>query len=327
MRPHLSLSLGLAVNARTKALFDGRVTPEGVDLTVSRVIGSELYWRQLMFSEFDISDLSMASLLIAIDRGDQRWIALPIFSLRKFFHTWTIVRADSGIASPLDLHGRRVGVPEYQQTSAVWTRGILADEFGVDWRRIRWVMERPPSRSHGGATGFLPGDDLSLSYAAENTNLAAMMLTGELDAALQVLSVPNLVDRGRATLEGSAVIRPLFDPAEASRYHNKTGIFPFNHCVVIRRALVEKYPWLPLNVFGAFVRARDIAIKDGVDALEPLIDIGRISRAAASANVMPYGIAANQNDLETLSGYLYQQGLTSRQMSIDEVFAASTLQL
>jgi 4,5-dihydroxyphthalate decarboxylase len=246
----LSLSLGLAVNARTRALFDGRITPEGVHLTVSRVLGSELYWRQLMFAEFDISDLSMASLLIAIDRADQRWIALPVFSLRKFFHTWAIVRADSGISSPLDLHGRRVGVPEYQQTSAVWTRGILADEFGVDWRRIRWVMERPPSRSHGGATGFLPGDDLTLSYAAEDTNLAAMLLAGELDAALQLLSVPNLVDRGQPTLEGSPEIRPLFDQAEATRYYDKTGIFPLNHCVVIRRALVEKYPWLPLNVFA-----------------------------------------------------------------------------
>lgn len=322
------LSLALAVNDRTQALYDGRAAAAGIRFIISRVVGSELYWRQLMFGDFDVSDLSIASLVMAIDSGDTRWVALPVFSMRKFFHTWTIVRTDSGIASPRDLEGKRVGVPEYQQTSAVWTRGILADEFGVDWRRIHWVMERPPERSHGGATGFAPAPGLTFSHAPRESNLAAMMLAGELDAALQILSVPNLVDRGRIDLVGRAEVRPLFDPiAESIRYHRKTGIFPFNHCVVVRRSLAEAEPWLVLNLYDAFVRAKDIALRERLDAVEPLVDVGLISRAAAGADPMPYGITANRVDIETLCSYLYEQGLTSHRVAMEEIFAPSTLDL
>ena len=113
-----------------------------------------MFWRQLKFAEFDVSEMSVSSLIIATANGPTEWVALPIFSMRQFFHTSILVRADSGIMQPSDLRGKRIGVPEYQQTWAVWSRGILADEFGVQPSDMTWYMERSPARSHGGATGF-----------------------------------------------------------------------------------------------------------------------------------------------------------------------------
>lgn len=324
----LDLSLGLVVNDRTSAIYDGRVAPEGIRFTTSRVNGSELYWRQLMFGDFDVSDMSMASLLIATDRGETGWTALPIFSLRKFFHTWAIVCNDAKIAQPADLHGKRVGVPEYQQTSAVWARGILFHEFGVDWRRINWFMERPPERSHGGATGFSPPEGVQLAYVPQESSLAQMLIDGELDASLSHLSLPNLVDRGRIDLATRPEVRPLFDAEpEGARYYGKTRILPFNHGVVVRRSVADAHPWVPLNVYSAFVRAKEIAARHRIESLEPYFDAGLVDRKQLASDLTPYGFAANRRDIGILCEYLYEQGLTSRVVQPDEVFAASTLDL
>ena len=117
---------------------------------------SELFWRQLHFSEFAVSEMSCSSFVIAVERGDTRFVGLPIFTTRRFFHTSILVRRKAGIETPADLSGKRVGVPEYQQTAAVWSRGVLKDDFGVDPKDIEWCMERTPEMSHGGSTGFVP---------------------------------------------------------------------------------------------------------------------------------------------------------------------------
>ena len=148
--PKLELSLALSDNENTRPLLDGAVTAEGIRLIPTAVHPSEMFWRQLKFGEFDVSEMSMSSLLIATARGPTPWVALPVFTSREFFQTWTRVRADAGISKPADLRGKRVGVPEYQQTAAIWSRGILQHEFGVHAREIEWFMERNPDKSHGG---------------------------------------------------------------------------------------------------------------------------------------------------------------------------------
>ena len=121
----------MASNPRTWPVLDGQVTADGIDLVPSVVHPSELFWRQLRFADFDVSEMSFSSLMMARANGDERWVGLPIFTTRRFFHTEILVRRDSGIEKPADLKGRRVGVPEYQQTAALWSRGILQHEFGV----------------------------------------------------------------------------------------------------------------------------------------------------------------------------------------------------
>src|SRR5205809_7588143 len=127
----LQLSLAIASNPRSWPILDGSVTPDGIALIPTILHPSELFWRQLRFADFDVSEMSFSSLMMARAGGDERWVGLPIFTTRKFFHAEILVRRDSGIDRPGDLKGRRVGVPEYQQTAALWTRGVLKHEFGV----------------------------------------------------------------------------------------------------------------------------------------------------------------------------------------------------
>src|SRR5262249_25212314 len=121
----IRLSLGMSMNPRTRPVFQGRAKADGIDLQPTQVHVAELFWRQLKNAEFDVSEMSMSSLLMSVANGDKRFIGLPIFTTRRMFHTNIWVRKDSGIDKPADLKGKKIGVPEYQQTSALWTRGVL----------------------------------------------------------------------------------------------------------------------------------------------------------------------------------------------------------
>ena len=151
---NLQLSIGITNNPRTWPIIDGTVKPDGIDLIPTVLHPSELFWRQLHFSEFAVSEMSCSSFIIAVARGDTRFVGLPIFTTRRFFHTSILVRRKAGIEMPADLKGKRVGVPEYQQTAALWARGVLQHEFGVAPKDMEFWMERTPEMSHGGATGF-----------------------------------------------------------------------------------------------------------------------------------------------------------------------------
>jgi 4,5-dihydroxyphthalate decarboxylase len=239
-RSRLPLSIALSDNPNTRPLIDGAAAPEGIALTPTVVHPSEMFWRQLKFGEFDVSEMSMSSLVISTSRGPTPWVALPVFTTREFFHTRILVRADAGIAAPADLKGKRVGVPEYQQTAAIWARGALENEFGVAPREMEFFMERG-DKSHGGATGFKPPPGVTVNQIPASTNIGEMLTRGELDATLLYLTNPNLVDRSRIDLSADKRIRPLFADraAEGRRYYAKTGLYPVNHTVVVRRTLIE----------------------------------------------------------------------------------------
>ena len=234
----------------TGALQD-RVKPDGIDLVITRLTPSEMFWRQLKFGEFDASEMSMSSLIMAIASGDERWTGIPVFTTRRFYHSHILVRRDAGIDKPADLKGKRVGVHEYQQTAALWTRGVLEHEFGVTPRDMPFWMERIPSHSHRGAVGFDNPPGVTIHQIPAEKDVGGMMLSGELQAAFHYsLPEKNLIDRSRANLFADERIKPLFpDPAaEGARYFAKTGIFPINHAMVLRRSLFEKYPWAALSI-------------------------------------------------------------------------------
>src|SRR5512134_376255 len=177
---NLQLSIAMASNPRTWPVFDGRVKPDGIDLIASRVHPSELFWRQLRFAYFDVSEMSFSSLMMAKTRGDERWVGVPVFTTRKFYHAAILVRRKAGIASPADLKGKRVGVPEYQQTAALWTRGALQHEFGVEPKDMEFWMERNPEHSHGGATEFKAPPGVTIHQIPLGKDIGSMMLSGEL---------------------------------------------------------------------------------------------------------------------------------------------------
>jgi len=327
---NLRLGIGLASNPRTWPILDGRVTADGIDLTPSVVHPSELFWRQLRFGDFDVSEMSFSSLMMARANGDDRWVGLPIFTTRRFFHTEILVRRDSGIEVPADLKGRRVGVPEYQQTAALWTRGVLQHEFGVAPEDMEFWMERGSSRSHGGATGFAPPAGVTIHQIPPDRNIGTMMLSGELEATLLYLVDPNLVDRSTADLWHQPAIRSLFpDPlAEGIRFYRKTGIYPINHGMVMKREIAEQHPWTVLNLLKAFNCANEIANKQRLEHASYHLAMGLIPREVNEALAKPvvtHGIEANRKVLETAAQYSYEQGLTPRVTKLEEVFAPSAM--
>lgn len=329
----LALSAAFTRNRMTREIATGAVEVDGTDLRCSTIHASELFWRQLRYSEFDISEMSLSSLMISHAKGIRDWTAIPVFTTRRFFHVGIQVRRDSGILSPADLAGRRVGVPEYQQTAAVWARGALQHEFGVDLSSIEWVMERVPERSHGDSIGFVPPAGITIHRIGSEESLGGLLLDGRLDATLHYLTDSNLVDRSRVDISASAAVRDLFDDprGEAIRYYRATNLLPVNHCVVIRSSLLAEHPWLALNVYGAFVRAKEIELARTRAELLPWLLPGWLSNSEAAPvlerDPLPYGILGQEDVLSTLATYIAEQGLLATDLDFREIFAPSTLGL
>ena len=289
-----------------------------------------MFWRQLRFRDFDISEMSISHLMTIKAAGNADWVGIPVFTTRKFFHTEILVRHDANIEKPADLKGKRTGVPEYQQTAALWTRGVLQNEFGVDQTEVEHWMERVPTHSHAGALGFKPPKGVTIKQIPAEKSIGSMMVAGELQAVIHYIRETNLVDRSTADLHNHPDIRTLFpDPiAEGVRFYQKTGIYPINHAMVIRREIAEKHPWTVLNLLKAFDQANEIANRQRIEHVQYHIWAGLISQEAGKAlseTVLRHGIKANRKTLETAALYSHQQGLTPRVMKIEELFARSAM--
>ncbi|MDH3240681.1 MAG: hypothetical protein OEO83_08440 [Alphaproteobacteria bacterium] len=328
----LQLSIGMADNPRTRAVLEGTVKPDGIELIPTCVHASELFWRQLHFGDFDISEMSMSELLMAVAGGDDRWVPIPVFTTRRMYQFGILVRKDRGIEVPADLKGKKMGVPEYAQTAALWTRGHLQHEYDVHPRDMEFWMERNDDHSHGSATGFKPPDDVKLSYIPNDTNMGEMLLEGKLDGAIRYLvNTDNLVDRSTLDLFKHPDFKYLYaDPhAEGVRYFEKTGIYPINHGMVIKREVAERHPWAVLNVFKAFEKANEIAEKARMEAVHYHLETGLIPREYRKAVQTPlvrHGIKANRKVLETIAQYSYEQGLTPRLMTMEELFPPQVME-
>jgi 4,5-dihydroxyphthalate decarboxylase len=328
----LQLSCALTENDRTRPIISGEIQPQAIEFHTSVLYPTEVFWRQLHHQEFDVSEMSISSMIIAISKGNTDWVTLPIYTYRRFFHTGVMVRTDRGIDKPADLAGKRVGVPEYQQTSAIWSRGVLRDEFGVDPTSMEWFMERNPGQSHGSATGFSPPPGIRLNYIPREKSIGRMLVDGELDALIHFSPGNNIIDRTTVNPMTSPNVKRLFQPpeAEAQRYYKKTGIYPINHFLVVRRSVAEANPWVVLNIYEAFVEVNKRLASNLRALLHPYAETGVASRETLEAlqrDVMPYGVKAGRPVVETIARYLHLDGLTDRQVAIEDIFAKQTLDL
>src|SRR5262244_3594948 len=195
--PKLRLSFISAFNERVDPLMKGIVQAEGIEIVPTYSHPSETFWRQLKFQEFEAGEMSVSSYLIARERGFDI-IALPVFPSRRLFHTELSYHTDSGIKEPRDLIGKRIGVGEYQQTAALWQRGILEHDFGVSQYKVHWYMERTEELSHGGATGFTPPAGISFHRIPPEKSLATMLVNHEIDVApiaSHLSRTVNIIDR------------------------------------------------------------------------------------------------------------------------------------
>jgi 4,5-dihydroxyphthalate decarboxylase len=328
----LRLTLAHSMNDRSRPVLEGAVAPDGIEFQPTVASPPDIFWLQLHEQKFDVSELSLSSLLVITAQGNRDWVGLPIFTTRHFFQTWAWVRADAGIERPEDLKGKRVGVPEYQMTAALWSRGILEHEFGVRPTDMEWFMERTAERSHGGATGFQPPAGIRFQYIPPDQSIGAMLMSDELDATLMYIRSQSLVDRSTVPFENNPKVRPLFPDAaaEGRRYYQKTGLFPVNHAMVVRRSIYEQHPWVALNIFNAYRLAKEQVAARARELLATHLDLGLLpatARDALRVDPYPYGVRSNRKLLETAAAYSHDQGLTPRVVGLDEVFAPSTLDL
>lgn len=319
----LKLTLACGDYDRTRALKDGRVSPEDVELTILNLSPEEMFHRMARFREFDVSEFSLSSYTVLRGRGEPL-IAIPVFPSFMFRHSSIFVNAEAGIQSPQDLRGKRVGVPKYHMTAAVWIRGLLEDEYGVAPKDMLWFeggegtrikeidVQLPPEIRRE----VVPGDRL----------LGDMLEAGELDAYVGARRPP-------AFTAGSPRVRRLFpDFRQAERaYYGKTGIFPIMHTVVVRAELVREHPWLAMSLVKAFTEAKALAYErlDFTAALAYAIPwlVAEVeeTRALMGADPFPYGVSRNRKTVETLAGYTAKQGLAPRRLTVEEMFVESTL--
>jgi 4,5-dihydroxyphthalate decarboxylase len=331
----LQLSFGTRINERVRPLVDGRVRPQGIELVPTLGHPGETFWRQLRFADFDVSEMSLSSLLIAKSRGSDL-VAIPAFPSRRMFHLELDGRRDV-IAGPEDLRGKRVGVPEYQQTAALWLRGILKHDFGVDPREIHWFMERGDALSHGGATGFTTPAGISLDFIPADESLASMLAAGDLDAALvrpnRSAGASNVIERSGTDSRRLdwTEIGPVFgDPfAEGKRFFDRHGFIPINHTYVIRGELFRQHPWVALNLYQGFLEAKRVAEADLVEEI-PLSLVFRwefLSQVQSlfGPDPFPYGFRANRATLAEIARHSHEQGLISEPIDIEHIFAPSTV--
>jgi 4,5-dihydroxyphthalate decarboxylase len=311
---------------RTRPLKDGIVKPEGIELNYLVMSVEEIFWRMMKYEEFDVSELSMGAFLTAAAQGRRPFIAIPVFPSRTFRHRCVFVNAGSRIERPEDLRGKRMGVPEYSMTAAVWLRGLFQHEYGVLPREIHWIQagEEHPGRKDRVDFEMPAGIRLE---SRPDTTLNHMIDNGEIDAMMS----PRMPT---CFVKGSPRVRRLFPNYKQAEmeYFKNTGLFPIMHVIVIRRAVYDAHPWVAQTLYKAFCDAKDLCMKELYDT-----NVLRVSlpwtaaeyeetRDLMTADYWPYGLGPNRVNLETLQTYLHEQGLIKKRLDLDELFARETLE-
>src|ERR1700759_4552520 len=242
----LELSLSICNYDRTAAIFDGRAPIEGCDIIAVANSPEESFHRAFKFQEFAVTEISMSSSLLSVARNDSHSVAIPAFVSRLFRHSGIYIRTDRGIRTAADLKGKTLGLPEYQMTANVWVRGMLQEEYGVKPADIKWRRGglEEPGRAERARISLPPNIDLQA--VPTDRSIADMLEKGELDGLLSARA-PSCYLRGAANV---GRLFPNYPEVEAA-YYQKTKLFPIMHAVGIRRSLVEKYPWLAVNIYKA----------------------------------------------------------------------------
>src|SRR5687767_12174388 len=323
----LRLTLACWDYDRTRALMDGTVKPEGIELIYLNQPVEETFFRMLRYREFDCSEMSLSSYTASLQSDNPPFIAIPAFPSRFFRHSCIFVSAKSGIRRPEDLKGKRVGVPEYQMTAPVWIRGILSDDYGVKVTEVEHFSggEEEPGRDEKLKLDLPP--EIRLRPIPGDKTLSRMLADGELDALVTARAPstfhtqPDKVTR----------LFPNYEAVEKN-YYRRTRIFPIMHTVVIRRDVYEKNRWVAQTLTKAFAEAksRAMALYQQTAALPAMVPwlVAEIeeTRREMGEDWWPYGLAPNRKVLETFLRYHHEQGLSKRRLAPEDLFAPETLQ-
>jgi 4,5-dihydroxyphthalate decarboxylase len=312
---------------RTRALMDGSVRPDGIDLTYLNLPVEETFFRMLRHREFDVAEMSLSSYTVSMFREPRPFVAIPIFPSRFFRHNSIYINASAGIREPKDLVGKRIGTPEFQMTAPVWIRGILSDHYGVPVDSVTYWTggEEEPGRDEKIKLD-LPST-IRVQPIGPTQTLAAMLASGEIDA-LHTARMPSTFAGGRGKVTR---LFPNFREVE-QQYFRDTGIFPIMHAIVIRRDVYEHNRWIAQSLFKAFVEAQrqtydDLYVTAALKAMLPwLTDHVEETRALMGDDYWSYGFARNRPTLATFLRYHHEQGLSKRLLTPEELFAPETME-
>ncbi len=303
---------------RTRALIDGTIQPEGIDLNYISLGPGEIFWRMLNNEEFDASEMSLSTYTILRSQGDQRFIALPIFPSRVFRHSAIYIHSASGIQKPQDLKGKRIGVGDYQMTAAVWIRGLLTHEYQVLPEELRWVVGDPVR------PGITLPDRVTIERIRPGESLEKMLEGGEIDALGSVVMPRSF----RAKDPHVTRLFPNGREVETD-YYRRTRIFPIMHTFVLKTELFQKEPWIAFSLYKAFVQAKDLNYRLLYDSnalrtsLPWLVDEIESTRRIFGEEIWDYSIEGSRPTLEAFVQYMDEQGLTSRRMKVEELFVSN----
>ena len=298
----------------TRPLKEGTVKPDGIDLKVVTAMDSPTrHWRFLRNREFDMAEVSSSSYIAARDNG-LAFRAIPVFPHRRFRHGFVFINTGKGISKPADLVGKKVGVKFFLNSAALWLRGILQHDYGVPFRSIDWFTELDEDIAEARLEG------VRITRVPKGRTIVDMLLDGELDAVLH----PDLIAPLRERDPRVGRLFPDYKADEAA-WFKKTGIFPIMHVLGIRQEIVEKYPWVPVNMFVAFEEAKAMAMKRMENPrIVPLAwyrESWEEQQAILGRDPWEYGLTErNRHNLETLVGYSHEQGLIRRRIPLEELF-------
>lgn len=325
----LTLSLATWDHDRVMSLHEGRIDVPGVTLNSVIEPTSKLFPAAVGPAPHDITEMSISSYILQVSRGVGDYVAIPAFVSRAFRHSGFFARKGAGIESPADFAGRRIGVPEYQMTAALWMRGILRDEYGVDAASVVWRT--------GALDAGVRRERLELSLPPgmvvdpidEGETLQSLLQAGEIDGIL----APK---PPQAFLNGDDRFVRLFPDFEAAEraYYTKTGFFPIMHLIGVRKSLAEAHPWLPRALYDAFLASKDAALErlrkvwlGNANRLSfPWLNAGmERTIATMGTDYWSYGIAANRAELEAVCRYSVEQYLAARKVAVEELFHPSVM--
>src|SRR5882762_9939026 len=324
----LRLNLACWNYDRTRALADGSVQPDGIDLNYLNLPVEETFFRMLRFREFEVAELSLSSYTVSLFAEQRPFIAIPVFPSRFFRHSCIYVNADANIRTPKDLIGKRIGTPEYQMTAPVWIRGILSEHYGVPVDGVTYYTggEEEPGRSEKIRLDLPP--NIKVQPIGETQTLSAMLASGEIDA-LYSARMPSTF-----SLRQGAAVHRLFANYKVveQEYYRQTRIFPIMHTVAIRRDTYEQNRWVAQALYKAFVEAQrrtyeDLYMTAALKAMLPLLTSHvEETRALMVDDFWAYGFESNRASLATFLRYHHEQGLSKRLLEPEDLFAPETME-
>jgi 4,5-dihydroxyphthalate decarboxylase len=310
---------------RTRALINGTVRPAGIALRFLPMAPTALFRRVVQYTEFDVAEMSTSTYMNLVARGDDRYLAIPVFLSRHFRHGYIFVSTAADIRQPSDLKGKRAGILEYQMTAALWQRALLQHEYGVAPADMQWFEGplRPPAEGEPNRIAAPPG--VALQHLPPGQYLEAMLADGELDVLFSAVRPPALTD-------GSGRVQRLFPDfvAAEQEYYRRTGIFPIMHLVVLRRVLYAEHPWIASSLLSAFREAQRLGWQRLQDTgtlavMLPWLaaELEQITTVMGS-QPWPYGFEENYATLSAMCQYHHEQGLSREHLTPEQLFAVET---